>query len=210
MIIPSINRASLEEAVADIKRAEEFLGAGDWLHLDVADGHFTSWRSWGNPAEFENVKTPLGIEVHLMVADPEAVASAWLEVGAKRLIIPVQAIKDMDFLKVEADKYGAELVISFDNSVPIEGALPYLEDFEGVHILSVHPGQSGQEFDEGAITRVEFLRGASAGVRIEVDGGIDPQTGKKVLAAGTDDLVAGHYIFGSDDPAEAFAKLNAL
>ena len=210
MIIPSINRATYEEAAANIKKAEEFLLAGAWLHVDVADGHFTKWQSWGNPAEFAALKTPLQAEVHLMIADPEAVVASWLAAGAKRLIVPLQVIKDIDFLVAEVTKARAELAISFDVTVPIESALPYLEDFRFCHVLAVHPGRSGQEFEEESLGRVKFLRAADAGVRIEVDGGIDLAVAKRALAAGADYLVAGHYIFDSDDPAAAFAKLNAL
>ncbi|MDP3953320.1 MAG: hypothetical protein Q8P99_00650 [bacterium] len=210
MIIPSINRATFEEAAADIAKAEEFVPAGGFLHVDVADGHFTSWRSWGNPAEFQGLDVPLRAEVHLMVDDPEAMAVSWMEVGAKRLVVPVQKIKDIDFFKRECAKYGVELMLSFDLTVPIEGALPYMEDFQSFHVLAVHPGRSGQGFEEETLGYIKFLREAGGGVKIEVDGGVDVETGAKAVEAGADILVSGDYIFNSEDPAGAFKTLNSL
>jgi len=210
LIIPSINRASLEEAARDIAKAEEFVPEGGYIHLDVADGHFTPWRSWGNPAELKKLATKLNVEVHLMVEDPEAVAISWMEVGVRRLIVPVQTIKDISFLKEECQKYGVELMLSFDLTVPIEGALPYVGDVESFHVLTVHPGRSGQEFEEDALKYIKFLRGADAGVKIEVDGGVNPETGAKAIEAGADILVSGDYIFSSEEPAEAFKTLESI
>ncbi len=210
MIIPSINRATFEEAARDIAKAKEFLPADGWLHLDVADGHFTSWRSWSNPAEYKSLGTSFNLEVHLMVKDPEAVAVSWIEVGAKRLVVPVQTVKDIEFLKKQCDETGVQLSLSFDSTVPIEGALPYIKDADMFQILAVTPGSSGQKFDESALDRVRFLRGADAGVKIEVDGGVNPETGARALEAGADILVAGNYIFSSKDPAKAYQTLNSL
>ena len=82
-----------------MRKAEEFMSAGGWLHLDIADGKFTPWKSWNNPEELKSLDTKLNIEVHLMVEDPAGVAAAWLEGGAKRLIVPVQAVVNMSVLR---------------------------------------------------------------------------------------------------------------
>lgn len=183
--------------------------AGGWLHLDVADGEFTSWKSWNSPEELKDLKTHLNIEVHLMVKDPVGVAVAWLEAGAKRLIVPVQSVSDMDALRGVAKQYGAQLVPSFDSSVSIENAKKY-KWADCIEILAVSPGESGQVAGEWSFDAVKFLREAMPDVKIEFDGGIDINTGMRALSAGADILVSGHYIFESVEPEESFAKLNSL
>ncbi len=179
------------------------------MHLDVADGKFTSWKSWNNSEELKNLGTKLNIEVHLMVEDPASVAAAWLEGGAKRLIVPVQAAEDMVALSELTQKYGVQLMPSFDSSISIENAKQY--EWAGcIGILAVHPGESGQKLDEESFNKVKFLRETMPGVKIEFDGGVDLDTGARALGAGADILVCGHYIFASVDPKESFAKLNNL
>lgn len=210
LIIPSINRSSLEEATQDIRKAESFLPADGRIQIDVSDGRFSETKSWGDPEEFANLGVSLETEVHLMVEDPESVFVPWLQAGAKRLAVPVQAVRDIDFLKGEAEKHGADLMLSFDPSVPIESAIPYLKDLKYIHVLSVSPGPSGQSFDEQSLERIKFLREANGGVKIEVDGGINPEIGKRVLEAGADILVVASYIFQSENPAEAFKELESI
>ena len=180
-----------------------------WLHLDVADGKFTPWKSWNNPAELKTLNTKLNIEVHLMVEDPQSVAASWLESGAKRLIVPVQAVRDMNALRALVESHNAQLMPSLDSSVPMENIEQYAWA-DWISILAVHPGQSGQSAEENSFERVKFLRETMPGVNIEFDGGVDLATGARALDSGADILVSGHYIFESADPKENFLKLNNL
>ncbi len=189
--------------------AEGFVPSGGWLHIDVADGKFTTWKSWGNPDELQDLNTKLNIEVHLMVEDPQSAAGSWLEAGAKRLIVPVQKVRDMDVFHRLTDGYKAQLIPSFDLSVPIEEAKQYVWA-ECLGILAVDPGRSGQVTNEDAFGRVKFLRENIPGVKIEFDGGVDLDTGARALEAGADILISGHYIFESANPKENFEKLNNL
>ena len=152
----------------------------------------------------------LNTEVHLMVENPESSAVSWLKVGARRLIIPTQTVGNMNTLAKEARKFRAEVAPSFDLSVSIAEAEKYLEDFEYIQILAVEPGLGGKEFDPEALERIIFLRGKSRGVKIEVDGGINPETAVRVLEAGADILVSGSYIFGSPDPSLSYKELESL
>lgn len=185
------------------------MSSGNWLHIDVADGKFTTWKSWGNPDELKDLNTKLNIEVHLMVEDPQGSATPWLEAGARRLIVPVQKVRGMDTLQKLVNGYQAELMPSFDMSVPIEEAEKYLWA-EYVGVLAVTPGQSGQVAQADAFDRIKFLRERMPGVKIEFDGGVDLDTGARALQAGADILISGHYIFESANPKENFEKLNNL
>ena len=192
-----------------MRKAEKFVPVGGWLHLDVADGKFTPWKSWNNPEELEDLDTKLNIEVHLMVEDPAGVAATWLEAGVKRLIVPVQAVKDVNTLRELVGKYGVQLMPSFDSNAPIENARQYAwTNYIGV--LAVHPGESGQKAGEWSFSGVKFLRETMPGVKIEFDGGVDLDTGVRALDAGADILVSGHYIFESINPKENFLILNNL
>jgi ribulose-phosphate 3-epimerase len=145
-----------------------------------------------------------------MTANPELLALAWLRVGARRLIVPVQTVGDIKTLAKTARKFRAEVAPSFDLSASIADAEKYLEDFDYIQILAVEPGRGGQEFNPEVLARINFLRGKSRGVKIEVDGGINPETAAQVLQAGADVLVSGSYIFGSPDPSQSYKELETL
>lgn len=145
-----------------------------------------------------------------MVEGPLAVAEAWLKAGANRLIVPFQKVGEFGEITKLANKHKAEVMLSFDPNVSIGEVEKHIEEAEYIQLLAVHPGPSGQKFSEETLDKIEFLRGLSRGVKIEVDGGINPETGCRAMDAGADILVSGSYIFESDDPKAAFEELNTL
>lgn len=211
MVIPSINCPNFLEAEKRIRQAELLLLPGEgWIHIDVSDGKFSETTSWGSPEELKSIKTDLNVEVHLMIQDPESVIESWLDVGVKRVVVHLQSIKNPRFILDICKKYGAEAVLSFDPSTPIENGIPYLKDFSFFQVLSVSPGPSGQKFLENSIDKIRALRERAPTATIEVDGGIDELTVKLARAAGADILVSGNYIFGNPNPSGAYEKLRAL
>lgn len=211
MVIPSINSSTFSEAVNGIKKAEEFLPSGEgWIHIDVEDGKFIPHVTWGNPEEFSSLNTKLNVEVHLMVENPETYIESWLKAGAKRIIVHLQTMKTPAFILETCERHGADAMLSFDPSVPVDLGLPYLGNFKFFQVLSVFPGPSGQKFREDALIKIRSLRERAATATIEVDGGINETTGKLAKDAGADILVSGHYIFGSPDPRGAYERLKAL
>ena len=145
-----------------------------------------------------------------MVADPDALVGAWLEAGVKRVIVHSQTVRNLNDIAKKVEEYGAGLMIAFDPSQDIEKAKEYITNFDQFQVLTVPPGPSGQEFSQDALDRIKFLRQLGASARIEVDGGINLETGKKALEAGADILVSGSYIFSHPDPKKAFEELNSL
>ena len=111
MVIPSINSSEFNVAANNIKKAEGF---SEWIHIDVEDGRFTKYVTWGNPEEFKSLNTRLNLEVHLMVQEPEGEVERWLKVGAKRIIVHLQSIKDPSFILRMCNRYGAEAELSLD------------------------------------------------------------------------------------------------
>lgn len=211
MVILSINCPTFEEAEKEIRLAESFLREGeDWLHIDVSDGKFSDFTSWGNAEELKSLRLNLNIEVHLMVEDPESVMEAWLAAGAKRVIIHLQSIKNPQSILDMCRKYGAEPMISFDPSVSVENGVPYFADFNYFQILSVFPGMSGQKFIDESLEKIKSLRARVPTAKIEVDGGINERTGRLAKDAGADVLVSGHYVFGSPNPMDAYEELKSI
>lgn len=211
MVIPSINCSTFSEATRHIRKAEEFLPGDDgWIHIDVEDGKFTSVTSWGNPEELKSLNVKTNVEVHLMIENPEEVSEAWLKAGAKRLIVHVQTMQDPSALLEIARRYGAEIMLSLDPTQSIEKVAPYIKDFKYLQVLTVFPGPSGQEEQQGWIEKIKALREISPTATIEVDGGVNEGTGRLAKDAGANILVSGHYIFGSPDPRGAYKKLKTL
>ena len=210
MIIPSINSPTFEGAAQYIRQAQSFLPKDGWIHIDVSDGEFSNTTSWGDPAQFANLEVPLQTEVHLMVADPDALVLPWLEAGVKRIIVHVQTVRDLKEISNQVKKYGAQLMLSFDPSQPIEKVKEYVEEFDQFQILAASPGPSGQEFNPETLKKISLLRQLSGGAKIEVDIGMNPTTGKQALEAGADILVSGNYIFNHPNPKKAFEELNSI
>lgn len=213
-IIPSINCQSLEDAK---KQMERDAGFAEWLHIDVSDGQFTPHTSWGNPEEFEKFAKgnpkfeETKFEVHLMVANPEAVVDAWLRTGlVKRVVIHLEGMTDSVYIEEKCRKYGAEVILAINPGTEVERLMAHTDNYKYFQILAVSPGPSGQAFNPKMVDKVKALRGIAPNAIIEVDGGVNPETAKLYKDAGAELLVSGSYISSSKDPAEAYVDLSLI
>jgi len=213
--IPVINCHHKDFACAErkVRLAEGF---ATWVHVDVADGAFTFNKSWDDPGQWASLKTPLKLEVHLMVEKPEEVLGAWLDAGAKRVIFHLEAVREshpkdtpatIAHIMDECAKRNVEVMLATNPETPNEMLEPYLNDFNAFQVLAVYPGPAGQPFLPMVLDKIEFLRAANPNARIEVDGGIVPETARRVKDAGADVVVAGTCIFTSADPKAAYEEL---
>jgi len=210
-VIPVINCLDFECARERVRTAEKFFPfGGGWVHLDITDGKFTYNKTWGDSDEWRKLQTNLNLEVHLMVEEPELVLEKWLRVGAKRVIVHLETMKDEDFILELAKAFDAEVMLAITPETPVEALRVYFEKFKAFQILAVNPGLSGQKFLPYMLDKVRFLRELYPGAKIEVDGGINLETGKKCADAGAHILASGAYIFGSKNPAEAYNTLASL
>lgn len=209
-VIPSINcHAGDIECVKDkLGKAEKFSG---WVHLDLADGRFTFNKSWGDPTGWANLRTKINLEVHLMAEEPEKRISQWLAAVAKRFIIHAEAAAPEVFDDIArlVGKKG-EAALASNPDTPAEALRPYFKKTKFFQVLAVHPGPAGQKFLPLVLDKVRFLRKEAPDAKIEIDGGVDLETGKLAADAGADILVAATYIFGSDDPRKAFETLKQI
>lgn len=188
-----------------------------WLHFDVMDNHFVPNLTFG-PDLLKGIKkrTNLFMDVHIMVDDPLTVSTMFQKAGADGITFHIEACKSeqevrevIAFLKETGVKVG----LSIKPSTPMEEILPYLKDLDLVLLMSVEPGFGGQSFMECVLDKIVYFKNIrykeDYHYLIQIDGGINEETGAKVIEAGADVLVAGSYIFKEDIYDRIQTLLNA-
>lgn len=201
LVSPSIISSNLPRLFDEIKQCEQ-AGATSF-HLDVMDGHFVPNLTMG-PEFVKAVRnsTKLPLEAHLMIERPDKYYKSFKEAGADILLIhyesPIDVLGLLKKLKDEGIDYG----IVINPETPFENAVPFLDEAKIFLVMSVHPGFSGQKFIESVVPKIraarEYIDSQNLSTMIEVDGGINFETGKIAVEAGCDILVSGSYIFSDD------------
>ncbi len=213
-VIPVINchDKDFECVLAKVAIVEKFLKKGDWLHLDVSDGRFTFNRSWRNPTQWANLRSGFNLEAHLMVEEPERYIEDWIAAGAKRLIMHAETISEQSakHMAQRAKHRGVEAMLSSAPHTTFSELWPFLKLFGEFQVLAVDPGPSGQKFLPVVLEKIRFLRNFAPSAKIEVDGGMTPETARDVRAAGADIVASATYIFGSKDPKRAYKELRKV
>jgi len=211
-IIPVLNCVDRTDAEEKIAVAATFLQEKDFLHIDVADGIFTFHKTWNDTEGWAALQLPFSLEVHLMAEHPEQLIAPWLATGAKRFIVPMEAIDQDSFRAIAAQckAAGVEFILSSNPETPPEDLTPYLHNISRFQVLCVNPGLAGQKFLPLALEKVKWLKYALPNAIIEVDGGITPETARWAKDAGAETVVSASYIFGSKDPAQAYEELKKI
>jgi ribulose-phosphate 3-epimerase len=212
-VIPVINCPDAECVRKKIEVAKTFLAPGEsTLHLDVTDGSFATHKTWADPMEWPKLKSPFGLEVHLMVDHPEEYADNWLTAGARRLIVHAESLtpQSMHELLSAAERYHAEVMLSSKPESDIEDVARYLKHFRSFQVLAVNPGPAGQPYLSFIDDKVRFLREEFPDATIEVDGGMVPLTVWRVKELGADTIVSGSHIFNASDPKKAYKELTDI
>lgn len=200
LIAPSILSADFARLGEEGKAAEA--AGADWIHVDVMDGHFVPNISFG-PLIVSAIRplTSLPLDVHLMITDPDRYLEAFARAGADRLIVHIEACIHIHRTIQNIRRLGLRAGVALNPGTPTGAITEIIEDVDLVMILSVNPGFGGQTFIERSVVRVEQMRrlldAANPEAYLEVDGGINPETAGRVVAAGANVLVAGNAIFKS-------------
>jgi ribulose-phosphate 3-epimerase len=208
-IAPSIlsaDFANLSSEIADVEATGVRM-----VHLDVMDGHFVPNITIGPPVVAKLRKTcRLVFDTHLMITDPRTYAPRFVEAGSNHITFHVETVENgADMIKYLHD-LGVTAGVSLNPETPVEAVESVAPLCDMVLVMTVHPGFGGQEFIDSAARKCVWLRKlVGPDVRIEVDGGINPETVRRVVAYGADTIVAGNAIFGEKDRAAAVAALRA-
>ncbi|MEW6430903.1 MAG: ribulose-phosphate 3-epimerase [Myxococcota bacterium] len=210
-IAPSILSADFGR-LADEVRAVEAAGA-DYIHVDVMDGRFVPNITIG-PVVVEAVRkaTRLPLDVHLMIVEPEKYVGDFVKAGADLITVHQEACPHLHRTLQQIRAAGAKPSVVINPSTPLSAIEEVLGEVAQVLLMSVNPGFGGQSFIVSTVDKVRRLRGmldarGLSQVDIEVDGGINADTAKQVVAAGASVLVAGNAIFRQDDYRQAIASL---
>jgi ribulose-phosphate 3-epimerase len=209
-IAPSILSADFAALGTAITAAEK--GGADLIHVDVMDGHFVPNITIG-PVVVKSLKrvARVPLDVHLMIADPDRYAEAFVEAGAHMLSVHVEVLphlhRTISFIK----SLGAQAGVVLNPSTPVYSLEEIAGNVDFVLVMSVNPGFGGQKFIPRSLDKVTAVRGlldrAGNPAPIEIDGGIDLSNVGRVIDAGVEIVVAGSAIFNAPDPAAATRAL---
>jgi ribulose-phosphate 3-epimerase len=209
-IAPSLLSADFTRLSEHVQIVEA--AGAEMLHLDVMDGHFAPNISFGPPVIKSLRKcTTLYFDAHLMISEPGRYAQAFVEAGCDLVTFHVEAADQPDAVVEHIRSLGAAVGVSINPDTPVSAIEPIVDQVDLVLVMSVWPGFSGQKFIPSVLDKVRTLRGLlGSHQRLEIDGGIDPETIGDAVKAGADTLVAGSAVFGQQDPGAAFEKLRRL
>lgn len=205
LVAPSI-LAGDHAALADSAAFAERTTGVSWLHLDIMDGHFVPNLTFGpKTVEALRKRCKLFFDVHLMLARPDLFIDAFAEAGAEQITVHTEPDYDLAATLAAIRGHGCRVGLAVNPDTPAEELLPYLDQLDIALLMTVQPGFGGQAFRNDVLPKIQWLSHlrAERGLtfRIEVDGGVDRQSGPQCRERGADVFVTGSAFFRDEDPA---------
>ena len=212
-IAPSLLSADFLRLQQDIEMINS--SEADWLHLDIMDGFFVPNISFGFPIiKAVNTICKKPLDVHLMVVEPQKFINEVANAGAFLMNVHYEACSHLHRTVYAIKNAGMKAGVTLNPHTPVELLEDIIADVDMVLLMSVNPGFGAQKFIEHSIEKVARLKRmiSSKGLDtlIEVDGGVNLETGKHLIAAGADVLVAGNFVFKAENPVQAIKDLKML
>ena len=212
-LAPSILSADFAHLAESVQRAAE--GGAAVIHVDIMDGHFVPNLTIGPPVVRSLRKvTKLPLDCHLMIENPDQFIPDFVQAGADWISVHQEACIHLNRSLHHIKDHGAQAGVVINPSTPVDTLVEVLDIVDYVLVMSVNPGFGGQKFIPGTLHKMRRLSEMRAerglNFRIEVDGGVAPDTIADVVRAGAEILVAGNAVFGSGDPkknTEALLKV---
>jgi ribulose-phosphate 3-epimerase len=213
IIAPSLLSANFLHLQRDIEMLNR--SEADWIHLDIMDGVFVPNISFGFPV-INRLKeiTNKPLDSHLMIVQPEKFIDEVAAAGSTFMNVHFEACPHLHRVVQEIRQKGMKPAVTLNPHTPVSLLEDILCDVDMVLIMSVNPGFGGQKFIEHSVQKVtqlkEMVLRKNASTLIEVDGGVNFETAKKLVDAGADALVAGNFVFSSENPIETIKQLKVL
>lgn len=213
LIAPSLLAANFGCLQEDLSMLND--SVADWIHLDIMDGVFVPNISFGFPVlESVNRLSKKPLDVHLMIVDPGKFVSEVKAIGADIMTVHYEACNHLDRTIQQIKEAGMKAGVCLNPHTPVHLLEEIITEVDIVLIMSVNPGFGNQKFIPYSIDKIKRLKELivrkNSSALIEVDGGVNLETGKLLVEAGADILVAGSFVFKSENPKKTIAALKSL
>lgn len=210
LIAPSLLAADFANLASEVEMINN--SDADWLHLDIMDGVFVPNISFGIPViEAVSAIATKPLDVHLMIVQPERYVEAFKQAGAHLLNVHYEASTHLHRTIESIHSAGMKAGVTLNPHTPVSVLEEIIPMLDLVLIMSVNPGFGGQKFIPGSLDKIsrlkELIQKKNSSALIEVDGGVDQTNAAALVNAGADVLVAGSYVFKSDNPQEAIKRI---
>lgn len=205
-VIPAILEIDTVEVIRKIHLVETLV---PWVQIDIADGKLVPNTVLPDPTVFSGLVTPVQRELHMMVTNPLTYLDSFVKVGFTRFYAHVEA-DDIEAFIEKANQYNVEVGLAIDGPTPIEKLRPYIDNIDAVLVMAIEAGFSGKPYREDTAQRIAAIHDWDIALPIAVDGAMNEENARKVVAAGATRICSNSYIFNAPDIRVPIATLRNL